>query len=94
MRGNRNADVCDIMERANQLISCISGAVLALKNAQDFAGFEQLQDALTMLAAAENLIVGTDRELRELERKIAQFRDNTEDAMLAAQSLETDGDAE
>lgn len=93
MRERLNIDVCDIMERANEIISCISGAVLAIKNAQSYASLEMPQWSLTMLYLAEKLIAGTDQELRELELKIAQLRDNVEDAMLAVQSLKTDGDA-
>lgn len=90
MRERLNVDVCDIMERANEIISCISGAVLAIRNAKFYDILEEPQDSLTMLHRAETLIAGTDRDLRELELKIARFRDDVEDAILAEQSMKVD----
>lgn len=89
MREHLNVDVCDIMERANEIISCISGAALSIKNAY-YGILEYPQDSLTMLYQAETLIAGTDQDLRELELKIARFRDDAEDAILAAQSMKVD----
>ncbi len=90
MRERQNGDVCDIMERANEIISCISGAVMAIRNAKFYDILEEPQDSLTMLHHAEALIAGTDRDLRELELKIARLRDDVEDAILAAQSMKVD----
>lgn len=92
MRRNLNAEACQIAASANYITSRINNAACYVNDAKTEASFGRPRQAVKLLCWAAQAIAGANAMVCDLESKINQVRIDAEDAMLAAQSLEPDGD--